>query len=71
MPNNTVRPAPDVYGWDVVNYSSASARYQTRSGEWSFRRDVFTGGESAKQSLSKLITTDKTTHRGPTLSVPA
>lgn len=59
---NTVRPAPDVYGWDVVNYNGASARYQTRSGEWSFRQDVFAGGESSKNNpYQKLITTDKTT----------
>ena len=59
---NTIRPAPDVYGWDVVNYNGASARYQTRAGDWSFRQDFFAGGETSKNNpYQKLVTTDKTT----------
>lgn len=59
---NTIRPAPDVYGWDVVNYNGASARYQTRLGDWSIRQDVFAGGETSRNNpYQKLVTTDNTT----------
>jgi len=47
---NTIRPAPDVYGWDVVNYNGGSARYMTQLGEWSIRQDFFAGNESSKNT---------------------
>ncbi|WP_290639566.1 hypothetical protein, partial [Aquabacterium sp.] len=59
---NTIRPAPDVYGWDVVNYNGASARYQTRLGDWAVRQDFFAGGESSKNNpYYKLIQDEKQT----------
>lgn len=31
---NTVRPSPDVYGWDIVNYNGASLSTTRSLGDW-------------------------------------
>ena len=52
---NTVRPSPDVYGWDVVNYNGASLSYATDLGPWSLRTDLLFGGEkSSKNAYSRI-----------------
>lgn len=45
-----VRPPPDVYGWDVVNYNGANVSYQTSLGGWSLKGDLFAGGEKSKDN---------------------
>lgn len=53
---NTIRPSPDVYGWDVVNYNGANLRRMDRWGDWSVRQDLFAGGENSKNNAySKLF----------------
>jgi hypothetical protein len=47
----TVRPTPDVYGWDVVNYNGANLAYSTEVGDWSLRSSVFAGSENSKDNL--------------------
>lgn len=56
-----LRPPPDVYGWDVVNYNGASARWQTAlGGGWNVKADVFAGGEnSTDNAYSRLYYTDQ------------
>lgn len=47
---NTVRPSPDVYGWDVVNYNGASVAYNASVGEWAVRAEVLTGRENSRKN---------------------
>lgn len=42
---NTVRPSPDVYGWDIVNYNGVSVSRTASMGEWSVRTEVMAGQE--------------------------
>lgn len=56
---NTIRPSPDVYGWDVVNYNGASLSYATELGPWSLRTEILYGGEkSNKNAYSRLYNED-------------
>ena len=56
---NTVRPSPDVYGWDIVNYNGASLSWTRNLGDWSLRSELFTGSENSKQNnYSTLIQDD-------------
>ncbi len=45
-----MRPPPDVYGWDVVNYNGGNASYQTALGGWNLKADVFAGSEESKDN---------------------
>jgi len=47
---NTIRPSPDVYGWDVVNYNGASLSYSTELGAWSLRTEALIGAENSKKN---------------------
>lgn len=59
---NTVRPSPDVYGWDIVNYNGASLAWDKNLGDWSLRSEVFVGQEnSRKNPYSTLIEDDSKT----------
>ena len=56
---NTVRPSPDVYGWDVVNYNGASLSWSKDVGDWSLRAEALLGSEtSRKNPYSKLVSDD-------------
>lgn len=56
---NTVRPSPDVYGWDVVNYNGVSVSTQRNLGDWTMRAEVYTGAETSKKNpYTKLFTDD-------------
>ena len=50
-----LRPPPDVYGWDVVNYNGANASYQTHLSGWSLKADVFGGNEESKDNIYSTI----------------
>jgi len=49
---NTIRPSPDVYGWDVVNYNGVSVSNTTAIGDWSVRSEVLYGSEKTKENAS-------------------
>jgi hypothetical protein len=52
----TLRPSPDVYGWDIVNYNGASLNNSTEFGDWSMRSSVFAGSETSKENqYSRII----------------
>lgn len=56
---NTVRPSPDVYGWDVVNYNGASLSTSQTLGQWTMRAEVYGGSEkSRKNPYSRLFGDD-------------
>lgn len=56
---NTIRPSPDVYGWDVVNYNGLSAAWRTALGGWNLRLEGLYGSEtSRKNPYSRLVTDD-------------
>jgi hypothetical protein len=42
---NTVRPSPDVYGWDIVNYNGVSVSRTESLGDWSVRTEALAGQE--------------------------
>lgn len=44
---NTVRPSPDVYGWDVVNYNGLSVSRTMMLGDWSVRTEAMAGQEKS------------------------
>ncbi len=47
---NTIRPSPDVYGWDIVNYNGASLSTTRNLGDWSVRADVYAGSEKSRDN---------------------
>lgn len=47
---NTIRPSPDVYGWDVVNYNGASLSTSQNLGDWTMRAELFGGGEKSRKN---------------------
>jgi len=54
---NTVRPSPDVYGWDVVNYNGVNVSHTSDLGGWTVRTDLLAGSErSRKNAYSRLLT---------------
>ncbi|MEH0166290.1 porin [Roseateles microcysteis] len=56
---NTVRPSPDVYGWDVVNYNGASLAWSRDVGEWTLRAEALAGSENSKKNpYSRLVVDD-------------
>jgi len=56
---NTVRPTPDVYGWDVVNYNGASISTTRSLGDWTLRAEAYTGGETSKKNPYSRLFTDE------------
>lgn len=56
---NTIRPSPDVYGWDVVNYNGLSAAWRTELSGWNLRVEGLYGSETSKKNpYSKLVSDD-------------
>jgi hypothetical protein len=56
---NTVRPSPDVYGWDVVNYNGASLSHSSNFGELSVRSELLLGSENSRDNAySKMVVND-------------
>lgn len=56
---NTIRPSPDVYGWDVVNYNGLSAAWRTELSGWNLRVEGLYGGETSKKNpYSKIVSDD-------------
>jgi hypothetical protein len=47
---NTVRPSPDVYGWEVINYNGVSVSRTDSLGGWSVRTEVLAGQERSKNN---------------------
>lgn len=47
---NTVRPTPDVYGWDVVNYNGASLSNTRSLGDWTLRTELYSGSETSRKN---------------------
>ena len=58
---NTVRPSPDVYGWDVVNYNGASLSTTRSLGDWTVRGEVYTGTEKSKDNPYYTLFQDEPT----------
>lgn len=56
---NTVRPSPDVYGWDVVNYNGASLSTQRSLGDWQLRGEVYGGSETSRKNPYTRLFTDE------------
>lgn len=55
---NTVRPSPDVYGWDVVNYNGASLSWTRDVGDWSLRSEILFGSENSRKNPYSLLVSD-------------
>ena len=47
---NTVRPTPDVYGWDIVNYNGASLTTTRSLGDWTLRAELYGGSETSRDN---------------------
>jgi hypothetical protein len=47
---NTVRPSPDVYGWDLVNYNGLSVSRTMLLGDWSVRTEAVAGQEQSNDT---------------------
>lgn len=47
---NLVRPTPDVYGWDIVNYNGISLARTATLGAWSVRAEALYGRESTNEN---------------------
>lgn len=57
---NTVRPSPDVYGWDVVNYNGLSAAWRGEVNGWNLRVEGLYGSETSKKNpYSRLVSDDE------------
>lgn len=56
---NTVRPAPDVYGWDVVNFNGGSASTTRNLGDWTLRGEVFAGSETSRRNPYSRLFSDE------------
>jgi hypothetical protein len=56
---NTVRPSPDVYGWDVVNYNGASLSTTRNLGDWTLRAEVYGGAETSRKNPYTWLFTDE------------
>jgi len=54
---NTIRPSPDVYGWDVVNYNGVSLDYTKEIGNWNTRSEILFGQENSNFNPFFKITT--------------
>jgi hypothetical protein len=50
---NLVRPTPDVYGWDIVNYNGVSVSHTATVAGWSLRTEALFGQDST--SKNKLL----------------
>jgi len=57
---NTIRPSPDVYGWDVVNYNGASLSYAKELGEWSLHGELLAGTEDSRDNPYQHLMGDAT-----------
>ncbi len=56
---NTVRPSPDVYGWDIVNYNGLSAAWRTELNGWNLRLEGLYGSETSRRNpYSRLVSND-------------
>lgn len=58
---NTIRPSPDVYGWDVVNYNGLSAAWRGELGGWTLRIEGLYGGETSKKNAYARLVSDEPT----------
>lgn len=56
---NTVRPTPDVYGWDVVNYNGASVSHSQTLGDWNLRAEAYLGSETSRKNPYSTIFYDE------------
>ena len=54
-----IRPSPDVYGWDVVNYNGANVDYSTDIGDWSVHASAYGGAEDSKKNKFSQIGYDQ------------
>lgn len=53
---NTVRPSPDVYGWEVVNYNGASLSHNSSYGDLTVRSELLLGSENSRDNpYTKLV----------------
>lgn len=57
----TVRPFPDVYGWDIVNYNGASLTHYRDLGDWALRLEVYGGAESSRKNKLQALFSDVST----------
>lgn len=55
---NTIRPSPDVYGWDVVNYNGASVTTQRALGDWQLRAEAYAGSENSRKNPYSQVYSD-------------
>ena len=55
----SIRPSPDVYGWDVVNYNGGNVDYTTDVGDWSLRGSVFAGSETSRKNAYTTLIYDE------------
>lgn len=50
-----LRPPPDVYGWDVVNYNGANVSWQSTVAGFGVKADVFAGAETSKDNAYSTL----------------
>ena len=53
-----LRPPPDIYGWEVVNYNGVNALYRGDWGGWAVKSNWFAGREDTRDNLMQRIYTD-------------
>jgi hypothetical protein len=54
----TIRPSPDVYGWDIVNYNGVNIDHVNDLGDWTVRTSAFYGNEHSRKNPYSLIIVD-------------
>jgi hypothetical protein len=57
----TVRPFPDVYGWDIVNFNGASLTHYRDLGDWAVRLEAYGGSESSRRNKLQALISDMST----------
>lgn len=53
-----MRPPPDIYGWEIVNYNGVNALYRGDWGGWAVKSNWFAGRENTRDNLMQRIYTD-------------
>lgn len=53
-----IRPQPDVYGWDAVNYTGLSADWSGDMGDWAVRASFYGGAENSRKNRYTLLVQD-------------
>lgn len=53
-----VRPSPDVYGWDIVNFNGASLEFADAFDGWSLRASAFGGNEITRKNRQATLAFD-------------